>query len=353
MTTSFKQFLLEGGNANIDNERSDALDLTVHDRDALADKIKASLRELNSSYEADTGSKLWPRGAINDGTIFSGSTKHFLNSNISAAEFTQHKKKVGDIDTMVPSEKKAELGEFLKRNVGERFANLTLKAYKLQVDQYICIFRLDDPSLNVQVDLELVKFERGLPTEWASFSHSSGWNDIKNGVKGAFHKHLLMSLNAHKVIEGIEQMVKKQKEFKAALHSFSVKGLQHKYEKIGHQEGQPLVKALNTKNFIQDFDQVFEAAFDHEPTKSDIEAFWTFDGMLGLIKKYLKRDDRQKVLDKFASWSFGKGAQGLYVGDAERDKEEKMVAINRAQKILGLKVTDLDNKIQEYYKNFK
>ncbi|MEM2159346.1 MAG: hypothetical protein QXN55_00115 [Candidatus Nitrosotenuis sp.] len=357
---SFRQFLLlEGGNVTIaDTIRADSIDLTQFERNDVVEVIKAGLHAINDKFEKKNGIAIWQQGQLNSGKIFSGSARHLFDENIPTEEFVKHKSKVGDVDTMVDLELKDQLEKFLDANKGKTFEGLTLIGWKKSADQFITLWKTKPFNIKVQVDLEFVAFIDGKPSEWANFSHSSDWNDIKSGVKGAFHKILMMSLLAPKAEVGIEQMIRKDKdtgqprerEFYGTEHAISLKGIRKKYKKLegetreikgldGQTKTVPVFKATNSKNFIEDINLIFKAAFGSNSTPKEKEQFKSFNGIVKIIKDKMSPKQQQAVFNKFFDKLFGEGAQGLYLQDPQRDMDEKMVAIRSLSKGLGLSLS--------------
>ena len=323
------QLLLCGGNVLIDGEHADSIDLNFHERAKVTQIIKDALIELDAKFVIETGLDLWKADLIHDNKIFSGSTKHLFDDAVEEKKLKKHKATFGDVDLMIDLDLKTQFLNFISDEKYNKFGGLKLIGSKLSGDQIITLWHLKEYDFNVQIDFEGVPFENGEPTEWAHFSHSSSFEDIAHGVKGAFHKLLLTSLMAPKKVEAIEQMKTKQKEIIAGTHSLSVKGLRQKYEEIGKDEetGKPIYKNTNSKDFITDFDAIYEHVFSKKPTAAAIKKFWSFKGMLELIKDNMSPKEREDVIESFIEKLFGEGAQSLYRDDNRRDMGEKMTAV--------------------------
>ena len=96
-------------------------------------------------------------------------------------------------------------------------------------------------------------------------------------------------------------------------------------------------------------------AFDVDATAKDVERFWSFVGILELIKKYMDRKKQKAVLESFAEKLWGDGAQGLYRGDPNKDFDEKMVAYRFGEDKLGVSMDkdDLEKMQKDFYENYK
>jgi len=98
--------------------------------------------------------------------------------------------------------------------------------------------------------------------------------------------------------------------------------------------------------------------FKQQPTKSDIEKFHSFAGLLALIKKYKVEEDLVKkaftfLLDKSL---FGKAAQGFEKNNPEGDRKIKMQIVEAlVKKFPYLKpiYNGFEEQIKTYYENYK
>jgi hypothetical protein len=348
-------YLLEGGNVNIDGQDAESIDMELHDREAVSDLIMKALVEINTDFKKEAGLYLWKPSVLKQGQVFSGSTKHFFDSNITTEKFLEHKKKIGDIDLMTDINLKAQIKTFIEMHKGDEYGALTLIGSKPSGDQLITLWKLQPQDINVQVDLEFVIFQNDEPTEWSKFSHSSAFEDLEKGIKGAMHKILMTSLLGHKKTDSVLQMKTKQKEIKAGIHALSIKGLRKKYEQIGTQDGKPVIRETGAKEFITNFYEIIKEVFDKEATEEDIKLFWSFSGILELMKANLKKAKIKKILEDFVDRLFGPDAQGLYKGDPNRDLDEKMAAVKMAEQELDVNFSrqDLERIQKLYYERYK
>lgn len=350
-----KTFLLEGGNVTIKNIPAEQINLTKHERDNVSDLIMKSLVKINQQFKEDMGLYLWKPSYLKQGEVFSGSTKHFFDKSIAAEDFVKHKKSVGDIDLMVDANMKEQIKSFIDSIEDQTFEHLTLIGSKNASDQTITLWKLDPTGIHIQMDFEFVSFQNEKPVEWSQFSHSSAFSDMQLGIKGAMHKLLMTSLMGHKKVDSILQLKTKRKEIKASLNALSVKGLRKKFEKIGEEDGKPIIRETGSKDWITNFYAIMQEVFNVDATVKDIEKFWSFKGILELMKEYLDKDKIEKILESFAEKLWGPEAQGLYRGEPNRDFEEKSTAFAFAEDKLNI-TYDIDKleKLQvEYYGRYK
>ena len=362
---TFKQFLLEGGNVRIDDTDAERIDLTKHNRTTITKKLDAALRAINAGFKKETGKPIWSDALLKSKDFLSGSAFHFFNPEIDDETFKKHKSSVGDIDTQVDKNMDAELKSFLTANKGKTFGPVTLIGFKTSAGQHITLWRLNDPGINVQVDLEMVDFENGAPTEWSNFSHSSSWDDMTKGVKGVAHKYLLRALDAPKLKDIVLKAKTARgtdKEVKSSETAFSVThGVRQKLKPVigddGKQvmiKGKPAYHEMSTAESKGDtnLSNIFKAYFGRAPSQDDLKKIGSFTGLISLIKKNFKPEDQQKMADGFARTLWGPNAQGLYRDDPKKDAEEKSGMMNVLLKELGLKDKYKEDR-DEFYKNYK
>lgn len=351
MKVSFKQFigkelLNEGGNVVINGESAHSIELTKHDRDIVVKDIKEALSKLNKDFKQETGLYIWKPDVLAQNKIFSGSTKHLFDETVSTDKLEKVKPTFGDVDLMIDIDLKDQIKTYFDAHKFHHYKKLTFIGYQPSGDQLITLWKYHDYGINVQIDFEGVDFKDGEPTQWSHFSHSSHFDDTVKGIKGVFHKHLMTSLMAPKKVESIEQLKTKQKDIIAGTHSLSIKGLRQKFEKIGEQDDKPVLRATDSKDYVRDFNEIFKEVFGRDAKESDIKKFWSFDGMLDLIKKYMDIHEREKVVESFVEKLFGPKAQKLYREDFEKDLKEKNQALQFLEDKLDIefnqdKLTDM------------
>lgn len=354
--------LTEGGEAEFSSGKADKILMSKHDRDVVTKKIKDSLKDFNEKYAKEMGSKLWDDKAITDGDIFSGSTKAFMSSDIQTSDFAKHKEIVSDIDVQVDENAKETLATFLEKSKNKKFKNSTLTDWKASPlgDQHLALFKLDNPSLFFQIDFELVDFKDGRPTKFASFSRSSEWVDIKEGIKGVFHKYLISTLTGRIKKDVIILKGKKETPEKVSISSlaFSVsKGLRDKLEPVmdGSKQkmidGLPVFKELPTakSTYTKDLEAIFKMIMGVEPKSGDMEKFGSFMGIISLINTYLPKE-KQVIFDRFMGFLFEPHSAKI-TQDQKEDRRIKTIAMSKLIDGLKLNVnqTELEKKITAYY----
>lgn len=364
---SFKQFLLEGGNVQIGDQEAERIDLNKIDRDKIIVKIEKVLDSINGSFKAQFNVPIWSSELFRSKKFLSGSAFHFFDKGIATAEFKQYKNTVGDIDTQVSLDLMKDAAVFLDANIGKAFGGATLIGYKKSAGQYITLFGFADPKINIQIDLEFVDFLNGEPTEWSQFSHSSSWNDIKAGVKGVFHKYMLRALTSKTTRDIVILSGKKEtpKTVKSNTLAFSVQhGLREKIAPVmdgttqRHIDGLPVFKEIATSesNYIKDLAVIFEVLFDRVPTQQELKMMDSFKDGLNLVKAHFSHADQVKFINGFAEILWEKGAQGIYKGNAELDKRDKVLAFNLVINTLGNihpEPGKVNKMMNDYYSNYK
>lgn len=363
---SFKQFLLqEGGNVQIDDQEAERIDLTKHDRTKITQQIGAALTAINSAFKKEVGKPIWSDSLMKSKKFLSGSAFHFFNPEIDDKTFVKFKSSVGDIDTQVDKNMDAEIKDFLTKNKGKEFGPVKLIGFKTSAGQHISLWKLKDPGINIQIDLEMVDFENDEPTEWSNFSHSSAWEDMTKGVKGVAQKMLLRALQAPKLKEVVIKAKTargKDKETLSATHAFSVThGIRQKLKPAlddkGKQvmvNGKPAYHELSTAESAGEtnLSKMFEYFFGKAPNSSDLKKFASFTGLIDLVKTKLPKSDWVKIADGFARTLWGPAAQGLYRADPKKDAEEKNAMMAILLKEFGLKDTYAKDR-EEFYANYK
>jgi hypothetical protein len=193
-------------------------------------------------------------------------------------------------------------------------------------------------------------------------------------IKGVFHKFLVQSLTSLTNIDFILRKVYKSgKVVDAPEHdamlSFAVSskeggGLRSKYAPVIENgkplyvEGKPVMTALPSTGYTQNLTSIFSTLFGDRLSKdffaSHKNKFWSFVGLAEIINILLETDEKNKIVNSFIKKVFGPSAQGLYRNDPERDKNEKMVALNKLLAIIQVDApADLDNIVSTYVEKYK
>ena len=360
--------LVEGGNISIDGDiDAEKINLNKIDRSKIVNMIKDGLINLNNQFKKKYKVPLWldTRG-IDTGTLFGGSSEHFMNQKISDKEFKSLKPKVGDIDVQVDKKLEDELKEFLK--VGKSFKGIKyLGRGKVEsFDEINTVFKttVDKQDINFQIDFEFVEFAGDNQTDFSRFARSSAWADIKKGIKGAFHKFLLGSIDSAVTVDipVVSRKTLKAKNVKAHAYAFShIKGMRAKYEPATDKQGMPVIingkkayfelKASQTPS-IKNLTTIYQILFGGNPNKSDIEKMKSFVGLTELINKHFTKPQKEQILNNYLEKNFGRGGKRMEKFD-EDDYSLKMAGINQIFKaipILKSKQKEIDKMINIYYK---
>lgn len=366
----FRTFALsEGGNARVGEEHAHHIELDRVQRTEIVKEIVPNLLAMNNAFLRDNKVPLWAdENFIKSGKVFSGSSKHFIDLSIPDEEFAKHKPTVGDIDLQIDKNMSDMVSRWL--TPGKKFGTMTyLGRVESKVGtQIITLMHFPKWDINVQMDLEMVDFSKhGLPTDWASFSHSADWDDITLGIKGVFHKYLLGAIDfafmrEMTILSGVKLNVKKQRVHPFA---FSVSyGLRPKYRHATDAEkaqagveGEAWVemKPADSK-YVFELHEIFLALFRHEPKGNDLKKMESFNGLLDLICSEFDRAQVELIFDEFVGGRcWGKGAQQLYRGEPMKDLNAKSAATNYFIARAGLqsKQKEVDALIDEFYKNYK
>jgi hypothetical protein len=330
----------------------------------LLDKL---LQDINTAFRKQTKKNLWEPALLTSREFLSGSSLHFFNTTgISDEEFTQHKPRVGDIDTQVDRDLEPQVKDFLTSHTKKQIGDTVFLGFGSGNEQYNGLFQFSNPPIKVQIDFEFGEYQGGKPTDWFRFSHSSEWSDLTQGIKGVFHKYLYRALAG--AIKTHAQVQTGTGRGKAKVnvvapewiqkYSFGVSGkqgggLSEPYgpvndEKTGKQqhlphpenskEELPVVKPIEAKDraYDQNLQSHFAKLFGREPTPEDSQLQWTFLGTVDLIGKYLTERQKQETMQRFFEICFEPGSQMIERDDPKSDGEIKFAAIDQMLEKLNL-----------------
>lgn len=378
-----KQPLLEGGNVRVIDSsghevQAEKIDLQKHSRTDLAKKLLLFFHKLNSLYEKKTGTKIWENpDSLTSGHVFNGSSEHFFNSKIDDKEFVKYKKTVGDIDLTVPSDKKFQLFDFLSSIAGNKITENTTfigtKQTSLTKGHQLNSLVQIDNKLNVQIDFEFLEYHDKAPTRFAKFSHSSSWEDVKEGFKGVLHKYLLQSVAGSSDIKTSEQVAlftkTATKEKPKLVKTFPAKGLSFKkfsidrglrtdafqryHDEQGNAvdfEGKPVYKEKSTEEstYITEPELIGKEIFGTKFSSTDLSNLNSFVGLIELCMKFLVPNVRLNVFTDFARRLFGVGAQGFERNNPALDYDIKKAGFQKIkQRFKITSVPDLPNTYSE------
>lgn len=365
-----------GGNASIKGHSAQHLNLKLTDREKIVPILHSLLIAINLAFYKQFKTPLWNSKLLKNKTFLSGSSLHFFNTKgIDSKSFVSSKPTVGDMDTMVDKTKEQQVSEFLTAYEGKKIAGATLIGFKPGNEQLISLWKLNKPNMKIQIDFEFVDYKNGIPTEWAKFSHSSAWEDMQLGIKGVFHKYLIQALTRltsqefylRKAVgrgkaRAEQDILTKDNMYSFAIASKEGGGLRLKYEHVldnkGHAEYKnnlPVLKAKPTTGYEQDVGRIFSTLFSEYNTSGKVgkNDFWSFTGLAKVINEVTTPAEKKIVLNGFLEKTIGKGAQGLYRNDPNRDIEEKTKAIKYLVNAFGLDAKNLPKLLKTYKDSYK
>lgn len=394
--------LFEGGNASAfmsdGTKVGDAqkIDLSVFNRTEMVKDMLIFFEQFNKDFKKATGENIWNDTSIlKSGLAFNGSAEHFFNiEQISDEDFLKVKRFVGDLDVTVPKTYLLAIFEFLKTIEGKKITpNVKyLGNNKLNTlgakDQINCVFEYTDSKgnkVNFQVDFEGTDYGTDFkPSMFAKFGHSSSWEDMQHHLKGVNHKFMLINLvraismqpNAVVITPSSPKDPKDPKfritvastrEIPRNLAFFISRGLRMKLRQEFYDDGTPImykdkyvfseIPASESK-YETSLEEIFKIIFGSTPTSSDLSDFWSFMGMIRLMKKYLTKSKIEDAFNFLVNTSlFGPGAQGLERNNPELDFQIKYAMVNKLYEefpYLKNKFHDSVLKMSDtYYKNYK
>ena len=385
----FIKLLIEGGNVKVpyngSEVGSDKIQLTIEGREKLVNEFKASLKEINKAFKAKTSKDIWQESSIDDNSIFAGSARIFFDLGIKTEEFINEKPEFSDLDTFADKNVKADLYKFLQENVNTQFKELKFIGFKQSEreytegqQQYNTIF--EHNGRKIQFDFVFIEMKDGKPLEFDVFSRNATLEDIKAGIKGVFHKYLLRSLvkientisnvllmtpgsikawNAEKPKSKEEQesFLSDPKSFKISKHkgeevsSLSLKtfsalyGIRDKYAPLLGFDKKPVMST--GKNVYYEtppesckkdkiVKSIYKQIFKKDGSEEDLKKFESFLGLVSLMKDNLKKEEIEKVFNRFLQLLFGTAeadvdiqGQGLSRDNPEIDKKAKSTACGR------------------------
>lgn len=382
-----KNLLSEGGNLQIGDVAADRIDSSK--RAQIVPTIDVALNAINAAFKkVNNNIPLWMPSLLASKKFLAGSSFHFFNRlEISDADFARVKRTVGDIDTQVDKNMVDQVRNWLgslpagvsfgpAQYVGmdDKDPSQILTLWKFP-DIVVTDANGQEKPITIQIDLEMKPFSSGAPTSWAQFSASSDWNDLSQGIKGVFHKWIIRSLGALTqqtfLLRKIGARKTTEKPTTDNMISFAVKskeggGLRAKYQPVidpatGQQEikdNLPVYTELPTSGYEQDISNIFSTIFGDRLPEKQIKSlepkFWSYTGIVELMKDYLDPREQQKVADGFLEIVFGKGSQRLYKDSLKQDLQEKNAAVNKMYEILGVNPPEkLNQMVADYTSGFK
>ena len=373
-----------GGNALVINKhgakaKAEKIQIDKIGRDDFVETFKSFFKKLNEDFKNVYGESIWNNQLLEDGSLFSGSTSFIMNESISSDEVMKYKPSAGDIDIMVPERFTDKLWEYLNTIEGEAVIQNMIYIGAKRNDQINSVVEstFDDYVCNVQVDFEFLPFivESGLekPSEWARFSHSASFMDIKEGIKAVHHKYLIRSLvYCSSLLEGVTIATAKSTPEKLTISKsktnqnprmlkFSIqKGIREAYSPMlddGNEmfiEGKQVFKEIPTKDshYITEVNEMCNIAFN-QVIKTP-ELFESFVGVIQLMKEHLTHKQIEDTHNRFLNLLWGSGrdrAQELEANNPDLDFEIKEAGYQYF--IKELELDDIsESLITEFYKSY-
>ena len=394
--------LFEGGNVVVkdkDGNKIPAQRIPIKDigRGKFIKETKQLIEELNTLYTKKYKEPLWPNlsALIKGSILFNGSTSFIMDEEIPDEEILPHKPDSGDIDLIVPEDKKDNLWELLNTLLGKKitkdysFINHNKETLSKVNDQINALFKYLGKYF-VQIDFEFLPFETQTidysgntmvaPSTWAKFGHSSSLKDTVAGLKGVSHKYLLRSISYATSVKpniifvtptaNCENWKKKiRKKQNQNILKFSVsKGVRTAFKPLIcndrqlEEDGQFVFKEISTKDseFSTDLTEIFEMFFNKTPTPQELNDLWSFSGLMDLMEKNLDKEQVKLAIERmFLLFWWNKDgkniAQQIDRDSAAEDERVKMATINKlAEKFPVTKeiYKEWENQINDYYNNY-
>lgn len=335
-----KNSIKEGGNVTVtlDGKEYGATKIPIKriGRKKFTEEFSKLFLKINRMFKKKYDKWLWDedvffnKGLI-DPNLFNGSTSYMMDLEIPDNTVIDLKPDMGDIDLIVDETMADDIKDFLKNLKGKRVTEeIKFISSKNSASAVITLWEykpdyMKDLYHYVQVDFELSEFENVggeiKPTEFARFGHSSSIKDLQAGIKAVFHKFLLssvsraMSQKPNVVLctktanaENWEKKIaKKQTD---SMIKFSVdRGVRMAYEQLFQADGSPVTdkkghfvfKLLDTKDSVynKSVTGFFELFFNKKPTKAEEKDFWTFVGVVGLIRTFTSVKQQEMIIKRF------------------------------------------------------
>jgi hypothetical protein len=383
-----------GGNVTATNKKTgeeikaDKIDLEKATRQEFIKKFTETFKKINSMYKSKFKAPLWVKESrLDTNELYNGSTSFIMDQSISDEELLKYKTQAGDLDIIVPEESKENLWNLLDSLEGKEIVpGITYHGNNKPTinsigEQINCLFiaEFGDYKSLAQVDFEFLSVdEEGKPNEMAKFGHSSSFEDAKVKVKAVHHKYLIFAISgsidvrtdiaiATKTSTPEKLKISKAKGMNVArMLKFNLnKGISVAYERMKDangefitHEGKDVYKEIPTgdRSYANTVRQMYQLCFAViEGNEKDEKKFWSFVGILDLIKENVKdKATIQKIHDRYFDKLFsikGQPGQILEVGNPQLDHQVKISGYTKFCKDLNIK-PDLKG-VEEYYNTFE
>lgn len=342
-------------------------------------------KKINSDFNSKFKKKIWvDETHLMTGFAFNGSTSFIMDPEISDEEIIKYKQSAGDLDVIVPSELKEELWKYLdsiedKEVIsGVKYMGSNRPTISSVTDQINSVFVVTFPNgvkASCQVDFEFLPFENDKPTEWSKFSHSSSFADTKQSIKALHHKFIIRALvGGASVRDDIVIATKSSTPDKIKLSGnkadklprmlkFSVlRGIGIAYQPMLDNDGKEIkldgkyvYKEIPTseRNYETIVSEIYKLAFRQlDGHESDVKLFYSFVGILELMKKFLTPLEIKRTHDRYLDMLWGTGtekAQVIETTSPQLDFEVKNSGYQRFIKEFNLK-DESKKYTDDYYK---
>ena len=379
-----------GGNVTAINKntgvetRAEKIPIRKIGRKEFTSKFITVFKKLNKIFKKENGVALWVNEKnLENGLQFNGSTSYIFDQTISDDDIVKFKETAGDLDIIVPEGFKEQVWNMLDKLEGKEIIKgvTYMGSNKPTVssigEQINCVFYTDFDGTMVpaQVDFEFLPVDKkGVPSEWAKFSHSSSFDDAKVGVKAVHHKYLIQALVGGASIRddiviatpsSTPQKIKLKKVKEGDLPrmlKFSVgRGIGKAYELMKDEngdaiksDGKDVYREMKPaeRSYETTVAEIYKLSFARlEDNPQDVKKFNSFVGIIELMTKYLNKKQIDATHKRFVDKLFQKGiAQVLERGNPEADYSVKISGYNYFIKAMKLKS---DKKsIDAYYASF-
>lgn len=327
-----------GGNVVINGQKAEKIPSSF--RNELVPDIEKLFCFLNAN-EALVPAKIFAED------LASGSTAFIYNDRITQDQLDVFKPFFGDLDYQIDINKldllKARLDKLME--AGSKHGKFELYGYKQTTNTVVTLWHYK--GINVQIDFEGVEFEGDLPSAWSTFAYSASWQDTIAGIKGVAHKYIFRALTARWLGE---YTLESGKTVYTSTMAFSNKGLRQKLVPVSPGIWRELKRRTDEIKYITDIDSILEILFSklipiRVPT---LYAQQSFVGMVGMIEKYLVKEDWVVVADGMANLLWGKDAQRIYSNDFE-DQVCKQKMMLHMSSTLNIPHNRWDDMIHSYY----
>ena len=302
------RLLSEGGNVKIGNHSSVPIDLTKHNRNKMTGDVKDFLHSVHNHVHKNTGEHLFGhnKAALRSGTAYAGSTREFMNKNTSDDTFINKygKKRVGDIDVMVPHHHLKKGGSVEQAlQPGQKHGKFSVIGTKRIGTQVHAMVHHHETGENHQVDFEGAKYEGNHPSKWNQLSTNSHKEDMSAGIKGVHHKLLLnAAVKGSKTIHGVtldrKKNIKTEGEHPAKTFSTQY-GVRDAYRHTGgiHSSGAKILEKVGPRHkptYMSDPQKIAHSTFGHKKAEID-----SFHGVVRSMKKHFSPKQISRTITNY------------------------------------------------------